>query len=96
MQQQLEYNDRVSENYPPPKTCKVSIPDSILNAQVYLLKENHISNNRMKDAKWFITHNCLNVAQFEKVLLTFDAERFKEGLAEFGYDYLVDKSNFLN
>jgi hypothetical protein len=96
IEKQLEYNDRVAEKYPSPQECSKNISDSLLEIQVNVLKENHIKINRMKDAKWFITHNCLNISQFEKVLLTFDDERSKETLAEFGYDYVTDKNNFLN
>jgi len=60
------------------------------------LKTNHIETNRVKDAKWLISNNCFSVAQFEKILAAFDYDDSKFKLATFGYDYIINKENFLN
>ncbi len=95
-QKEKENKNRLTEKYPAPEKCLFIIGDSLLERQIKYLQNNHIELNRVKDAKWFISNNCLNVSQTEKILSVFDYEDSKEKLAEFGYDYLIDKENLLN
>jgi hypothetical protein len=96
--QQKEKDDknRLIENYPLPAQCNAVVGDSVLNRQMKYLQDNHIELNRIKDAKWFISNNCLSIFQAGKILGLFDYEDSKAKLAEFGYDYFTDKENFLN
>lgn len=98
LSQQKEKDDknRLAENYPPPTPCTKAISDSLLTIQIKYLKDNHIELNRTKDAKWLISNNCLSIYQAQKVLAVFDYEDSKLQLAKFGYEYLIDKDNFLN
>jgi hypothetical protein len=95
-QKEKDDKNRLTENYPIPEKCLFITGDSILERELKILQNNHIELNRVKDAKWFISNNCLNVSQTEKIFTLFDYEDSKEKLAEFGYDYLIDKEKFLN
>ncbi|MEO8761900.1 MAG: DUF4476 domain-containing protein [Bacteroidia bacterium] len=95
-QKEKDDKNRLIENYPAPEKCLFIIGDSLLERELKILQNNHIELNRVKDAKWFISNNCLNVSQTEKIVAVFDYEGSKEKLAEFGYDYLIDKENLLN
>lgn len=88
--------NKLTENYPAPITCTKTISDSLLERQIKTLQNNHIELNRVKDAKWFISNNCLSISQLEKVFTAFDYDDSKVQLAKFGYDYFIDKENFLN
>jgi hypothetical protein len=87
--------NKLAENYPPPAPCTKTISDSLLQVEINILKDVHIERYRIKDAKWLISNNCLSIVQTEKVLATFDYDDAKLILAKFGYDYIVDKENFL-
>lgn len=87
--------EKYSEHYPAPRPCTYNVSDSLLEAHYKTFKDNHIEITRMKDAKWFISNKCLNTDQLKKILLTFDYEDSKLKLAEFSYDYLFDKQNFM-
>ena len=95
-QKEKDDKNRLTENYPAPEKCLLTIGDSLLERQIKILQNNHIELNRAKDAKWFISNNCLNVSQAEKIFTLFDYEDSKLKLAEFGYDYFIDKENFMN
>lgn len=95
VKKQEDTKNRLAENYPAPVACDKVINDSILERQITLLKENHIEFNRIKDAKWFISNNCLCVDQTKKIFTIFDYEDSKLELAEFAYNYLYDKNNFM-
>jgi hypothetical protein len=89
--------NKATEKYPPPSAlCAKAMSDSLLEASINSLKINHIETSRVKDAKWLISNNCLSVAQVEKILNAFDYDDSKLKLATFGYDYIIDKENFLN
>ena len=94
----LEQNtiQRSQENYPNPGTCETPTNDTLINAQVRLLQLNHIELNRIKDAKWFISNNCMQVSQALKILQTFDYDDSKLKIAQFAYPYIQDKDNFMN
>ncbi len=95
VKKQEDTKNRLAEKYPLPSQCNKTISDSIVVKQLIVLKNNHIEINRIKDAKWFISNNCLSVAQTQKVFTAFDYEDSKLQLAEFAYNYLYDKSNFM-
>jgi len=95
-QKEKEDKNRLTENYPSPTLCKKAVGDSLLERQIKIFENNHIELNRVKDAKWFISNNCLSISQIEKIFALFDYEDSKIQLAEFGYDYFIDKENFLN
>ncbi len=95
VKKQEDTKNRLAENYPAPVSCNKTISDSLLERQVTLLKENHIELNRIKDAKWFISNNCISVTQTQKVLTAFEYEDSKLQLAEFAYNYLYDKDTFM-
>ena len=95
VQKEKDDSNRLAGKYPDPTPCIRAVKDSLTELQVKYLKNNHIELNRIKDAKWFISNNCLCVAQMQKVLSTFDYEDSKRELAEFAYDYLFDKENFM-
>ncbi len=92
---QKEENDRLNEIYPAPSACIKVIGDSLFQKKVQALKDNHIEINRMKDAKWFVSHNCINTVQLKKVISVFDYRNSKVKIAEFTYDYMEDHRNFL-
>ncbi|HXU26770.1 MAG TPA: DUF4476 domain-containing protein [Bacteroidia bacterium] len=87
--------NKLAENYPPPALCTKTISDSLLQIEIKKLKDDHIERYRIKDAKWLISKTCLSIAQTEKILSVFDYDDAKLILAEFGYDYVVDKENFM-
>ena len=95
VKQQEDAKNRLAEKYPAPVVCSETINDSLLQKHINILKKNHIERARSKDAKWFISHNCLSVSQIKKLIAIFDYEEFKYSLLEFLYDYLYDKDNFL-
>ena len=88
--------NKLAENYPPPALCAKIVSDSLLQTEIKKLKDNHIESFRTKDAKWLISNSCLNVMQMEKILAAFDYDDAKLKLSTFGYDYIIDKENFLN
>ncbi len=87
--------DKLAEKYPPPGNCPVVISDSLLQANLKLLKDNHIDMNRQKDAKWFISHNCIDTKQLIKVMETFDRDDSRVKIAKFSFDYIQDHRNFM-
>lgn len=93
---ELDAKNKFAENYPPPVPCTKTISDSLLQTEIKKLKDNHIESYRTKDAKWLISNNCFSVMQTEKIFAAFDYDESKLKLAKFGYDYIVDKENFLN
>ncbi len=95
VKKQEDDKNRLEENYPSPTLCAKIINDSLLEKQIASLKDNHIELNRVKDAKWFISNTCLSVVQTQKILTAFDYEDSKLDLAEFAYNYLYDKDNFM-
>jgi len=96
IKKEQETKNKLAGNYPSPAPCTKLINDSLLEKKITQLKTNHIERERTKDAKWLISNNCLNVAQMGKILAAFDYDDAKLALSEFGYDYIVDKENFLN
>jgi hypothetical protein len=88
--------NKLAGNYPPPTPCTKTMNDSLLEKEIAQLKTNHIERDRTKDAKWLISNNCLSVVQMGKILTAFDYDDAKLTLSEFGYDYIIDKGNFLN
>ena len=95
-QKEQNTKNKLAENYPAPIPCNKTIEDSLLEKHIKNLQNNHIELNRVKDAKWFISNTCLSISQAEKIFTVFDYEDSKVQLAEFGYDYFIDKENFLN
>ncbi len=87
--------DKFNEKYPPPSNCKATIPDSSLARGIQELKGEHIELNRLKDAKWFISHNCISTQQLMKVMDTFGLQTSKVKIAKFAFDYISDHRNFL-
>jgi hypothetical protein len=96
--QQKEQNakNKLAGNYPPPTPCTKNMNDSLLEKEIKTLKDNHIERYRIKDAQWLISNNCLSVVQTEKILSAFDYDDAKLTVAEFAYDYITDKENFMN
>ncbi|HWY37302.1 MAG TPA: DUF4476 domain-containing protein [Bacteroidia bacterium] len=93
---QKEEYDRLHEIYPEPSPCKKAISDSLFQKKLKDLRENHIEINRLKDAKWFISHFCINALQLKEVVMeAFDYRQNKVKVAEFAYDYMEDHRNFL-
>jgi len=88
--------DKLAERYPPPSNCKTVISDSMFAAQISILRTEHIERNRMKDAKWFVSHQCINTPQLAQLMGAFDTQGSKVKIAEFCYDYVEDKGNFLD
>jgi hypothetical protein len=82
--------------YPTPEPCKKAITDSMIQKKILLLRENHIELNRIKDAKWFISHNCINAAQLKRLFSAFDYRHSKVEIGEFAFDYMEDHRNFLD
>ncbi|HTA63481.1 MAG TPA: DUF4476 domain-containing protein [Bacteroidia bacterium] len=95
LKKETDTKNMLAENYPAPTPCTKTINDSLLQQGINQLKTNHIERDRIKDGKWFISNNCLSVAQTEKTLAAFDYDESKLALAEFGYDYITDKENFM-
>lgn len=93
--QKKEEYERLNEIYPAPEPCKKAITDSLLQKKLQVLRDNHIEINRMKDAKWFVSHNCINVIQLKQLMSVFDYRLSKVRIAEFAYDYMEDHRNFL-
>jgi predicted HAD superfamily Cof-like phosphohydrolase len=91
---ELEKN-RLAENYPPPANCPQTISDSLLSLSTKKLRDNHIEINRLKDAKWFISNNCISTKQMIKMMDAFDRQDKKLEIAEFSFPYLQDHRNFL-
>jgi len=87
--------DRLNEKYPPPANCPVAISDSVLKANLKILKDEHIELNRMKDGKWFVSHHCLTVKQLIDLMGIFDRQDSKVRIAQFAFDYMIDHGNFL-
>ena len=96
LKKEQDAKNKLAEIYPPPAPCAKTISDSLLQTEIKKLKDVHIERYRIKDAKWLISNNCLSVVQTEKILATFDYDDAKLTLAEFGYDYITDKENFLS
>jgi len=92
---QKEEQDRLNEIYPSPSPCIKIISDSLLQKNLKLLRDNHVDLIRMKDAKWFVSHNCINTVQLKKLISVFDYRNSKVKIAEFAYDYIEDHRNFL-
>lgn len=88
-------NDRANERYPAPEPCKKTINDSLLQVNLKRMRDNHIEINRIKDAKWLMSHQCINAQQLVKLLKAFDYVNSKVELAEFAFDYMEDHRNFL-
>ena len=95
LQKQKDDSNRLAERYPTPVPCKNKTQDTLVTLQIKILKDNHIAFNRVKDAKWFISHACLSVSQAQKLLAVFDREDDKLEVAEFAYTYLYDSDNFI-
>lgn len=95
LERRKDEENRLKENYPPPGTCAAVVPDSVLTANLKLLRDNHIELNRMKDAKWFVSHRCLTTTQLKQVMDTFDRQDGKVEIAEFSYAYLQQPADFL-
>ncbi len=95
LHKQKNEQDKLNEIYPPPSVCIKAISDSLLKINLQLLKDNHTELNRMKDAKWFVSHNCINALQLKMLLSVFDYRLSKVKIAEFSYDYIEDHRNFL-
>jgi|GEM_PF-1527844 len=96
LKKEQDAKNKLAENYPPPTPCTKNISDSLLDVEITQVKCNHIERYRIKDAKWLISNSCLSVIQIEKILTAFDYDDSKLPLAEFGYDYISDKENFMN
>lgn len=87
--------DKLNDKYPPPANCATIISDSALAAGIVELKGEHIELNRLKDAKWFVSTNCINTQQLIKVMDTFGQQTSKVKIAEFAFAYISDHRNFL-
>ena len=92
---QKEENDKLNEIYPKPGPCIKAVSDSLLESKMKILRDNHTELNRIKDAKWFVSHNCINTAQLKKLIKAFDYRLSQVKIAEFAYDYIEDHRNFL-
>ncbi|MGZ3861811.1 MAG: DUF4476 domain-containing protein [Bacteroidia bacterium] len=88
-------SDRANGIYPPPEPCKKAIGDSLLQVNLKAMRDNHIEMNRIKDAKWFMSHQCINASQLLELLQIFDYVNSKVDLAKFAFDYMEDHRNFL-
>lgn len=87
--------DKLNEKYPSPSTCVDPVSDSLLERELSIFRENHIEMNRLKDAKWFVSHNCINTTQLCKLMDVFNRQDAKVKIAIFSYDYIEDHRNFL-
>lgn len=87
--------NRLAENYPAPQNCPAVISDSALTLAIKKLRDNHIEINRLKDAKWFISNNCIDTKQLTQLMGAFDRQDSKLRIAEFAFPYLQDHRNFL-
>lgn len=96
VKREQDAGNRKAENYPAPNTCTQPINDSLLQTEIKKLVDNHIELNRMKDGKWLISNSCLMVTQAGKILTAFEYDESRLKLAKFGFDYIIDKENFLN
>ena len=92
---QKEENDKLNDIYPPPSACIKAISDSAFQKKIKILKDNHIALQRMREAKWFVSHNCINTKQLIQLLATFDYNHDKTVIGQFAFDYLEDHRNFL-
>lgn len=86
---------RANELYPEPANCTQAIADSTLARNLQLLRDNHIELKRLKNAKWFISNNCLTTKQLLGVLETFHQGDSKMAIAKFSYPYLYNSRDFL-
>lgn len=93
---QKEAHDRANEIYPPPANCTLTISDSLLEKNIRTLRDNHIEANRLRDAKWFLSHHCIDTRQMLLVMQAFDREDSKAKIARFAYDYLYNSRDFLD
>lgn len=92
--QRAEYQ-RANEIYPEPANCTQAISDSLFARNLQLLRDNHIELMRVKDAKWFISNNCLTTKQMLSVLENFNHAETRLALAKFSYGYLYNNRDFL-
>lgn len=95
LEKQRNAHDRANELYPPPANCIQVATDSTLARGLKELRDNHIELNRVKDAKWFISHTCLDTKQMLQVLEVFHRQDSKVQIAKFAYDYLNNSRDFL-
>ncbi|HXB41215.1 MAG TPA: DUF4476 domain-containing protein [Bacteroidia bacterium] len=95
LEKQRQEQNKLNEIYPPPFTCKNVISDSLLQAQLKLLRDEHFEISRMKDGKWFVSNYCINAKQLTLLLDVFDRRDSKVKIAEFAFDYIEDPHNFL-
>lgn len=87
--------DRLAEKYPAPQKCVAPITDTLLKTNLKLLRDNHIEMNRLKDGKWFVSHNCINAKQVVLLMGVFDRRDSKVKIAEFCFDYMENHRDFL-
>ncbi|MGZ3903111.1 MAG: DUF4476 domain-containing protein [Bacteroidia bacterium] len=88
-------SDRANERYPAPEPCKKAMSDSAFQVNLKKLNDNHIELNRIKDAKWLMSHQCINTEQLVKLLKLFAYMNSKVDVAKFAFDYMEDHRNFL-
>jgi hypothetical protein len=96
LEKQREAYNRANEIYPAPANCTSPSADSVLADGIKALRDNHIELNRQKDAKWLISHHCLDTKQMLKVMEAFDRQDSRLVIAKFSYDYLYNARDFLD
>jgi hypothetical protein len=94
--QKKDEQNELKEIYPEPKPCIKAISDTLFQEKLKALSDNHIEMVRIKDAKWFISHFCINAKQLEQLILVFDYRHSRVKIAEFAFDYMEDHRNFLD
>jgi hypothetical protein len=94
--QKKDEQDELNEIYPKPKPCIKAISDSLFQRKLKVLRDNHIEMVRIKNAKWFVSHFCINAKQLEQLILVFDYRHSRVKIAEFAFDYMEDHRNFLD
>jgi len=95
LQKRKDEQDKLNEKYPPPANCIKPVDDSLLTVKIKVFRDNHTEMNRMKDVKWFVSHNCINTKQLIRLMDAFDMQDNKVRIAKFSFDYMEDHRNFL-